>query len=369
MQNESICALHLIDSLALGGAERMAVNLCNALAESGCDMHLCVTRKSGPLKQFIDPKVEIFELKKKYTLDIQAIFRLRKYIRQHHIQIVHAHSSSFLMGCFMKWLTGVKLVWHDHHGNRINQAGTSINVLCYLSRWFDQVYAVNGALRRWAIDNLSVSSDRIEYLANFPNLEEPVSSLEDLPGDKETRIVCTARLNQLKDHPTLVRAMATVHKTIPEAHLLLVGQDLGDEYSHKLKELIQDFRLGSHVHLLGERTDIAAILHGCSVGVLSSMSEGLPVALLEYGLSGLAVVCTDVGDCATVLGGGEFGKIVPVNNSEGLAMAILELLQEEAVRSDLANKFRSHVRKCYSGEASAKKVLHNYEKVCACAPS
>ena len=360
---DKIRVLHLIDSLALGGAERMAVNLCNALAQAGCEAHLCATRLSGPMAGFINPDVQFLELKKRSTLDVAAIFRLRNYIRQHGIQIVHAHSSSFFMGCLMKSLTGVRLVWHDHYGDSEKLKDRRAGIMQQLSRSFDWVFSVNELLRCWAVESLNVNSDKVLYLQNFPSLDKTAPLQNELPGIRAKRIVCTARLHKQKDHMTLILAMAIVNQSEPDAHLLLVGQDLEDDYSRSLKKLIRELHLDPHVHLLGGRTDIAAILSECTVGVLSSASEGLPVSLLEYGLAGLAVVCTDVGECSHVLQEGKFGKVVTAKAPENLAQAMIEVLQNRTQRESFAKSYHAHVEEHYSARGVAARIFKVYMKL------
>ena len=89
--------LQLIDSLRPGGAEKMAVNIANALLPHVEGSYLCCTRKEGMLKDEIKPEVGYLFLNKKSRLDPKAILRLRKYIIDNKIDIVHAHSTSFFL--------------------------------------------------------------------------------------------------------------------------------------------------------------------------------------------------------------------------------------------------------------------------------
>lgn len=341
----------------------MAVNLCNALAEAGCEAHLCATRLGGPIAEFINPRVQFIELKKRSTLDVAAIFRLRNYIQQNRIQVVHAHSSSFFIGCLMKCLTGVRLVWHDHYGDSEKLRNRRAGILQQLSRCFDWVFSVNDLLRNWAVEHLHADSDKVSYLKNFPSLNKSDPLQSELPGNRARRIVCTARLHSQKDHKTLIRAMAVVNQSEPDAHLLLVGEDLEDDYSRSLKKLITESKLDKHVHLLGGRTDISAILSECSIGVLSSSSEGLPVSLLEYGLTGLGVVCTDVGECSSVLGHGKYGVVAPPASPALLADPLIELLSDEPRRTGMGALFREEVGRNYSSHAVSKQVVSIYQEV------
>ena len=69
----------------------------------------------------------------------------------------------------------------------------------------------------------------------------------------------------------------------------------------RVQERIQQHGLESHVFLLGSRSDVPSILSGCDIGVLSSASEGMPLALLEYGVAGLPTVATRVGQVPEIL--------------------------------------------------------------------
>ena len=85
--------LQLIDSLNVGGLEKVGVNLANALADEGVYSCLVSTRKEGPLKAAIKSNVNYSCLNKKYALDLKAIYRLKQFLEAHKINILHAHGS------------------------------------------------------------------------------------------------------------------------------------------------------------------------------------------------------------------------------------------------------------------------------------
>lgn len=355
--------MHLIDSLSLGGAERMAVNLCNVLVDEGCEMHLCATRKTGPLESFLDSRVHLFKLNKKGTFDLPAMLRLSRYVKRNRVDILHAHSSSFFAACLVRFLSSVKVVWHDHNGQRIVLSSGNKKIR-YFSRFFSAVFCVNDTLRDWAVHNLHTAKDSIHYLPNFP-LGSDSSAVEGFlpPGCKENRIVCVANLRVPKDHSNLVRAMYLVAKSNPECHLLLVGGDYEDEYSMNLKKLIVELGLADCISILGKRSDVGGILGECAIGVVASESEGLPVSLLEYGLAGLAVVSTDVGECKEVLEDGKYGLVVPAKDEKALAKTLISLLSDKSMCRDYGERYQAHIDRCYSGVAIAKKVSMVYKSI------
>ena len=361
-KNSDIRVLQLIDSLDIGGAERMSVNIANALASVGVKNFICATRKGGDLENMLDKDIELLILDKRSTLDIKAILKLVKYIKENDIDIIHAHSSSFFTAVLCKPFTKVKIVWHDHNGLRDNVSKVQNSILKIFSYFFDVSISVNKQLLKWAKDNLWISEQNIIYIPNFANLVKSNENLS-LPGTNTTRIVCLANLRWQKDHKTLLEAFLKIHEINPQWHLLLVGKDNNDSYSNNLKKFIIDNSLEDHVHILGSRNDSADILYSSTIGVISSKIEGLPMALLEYGLAKLPVVSTDVGECSQVLGYGEYGKIVKVEDSKVLASAICNLIEDTSMRNELANKFYKHIEANYSQKAVISRLLDIYKKV------
>ena len=361
MKKTELAVLQLIDSLEIGGAERMSVNIANALAKEGVNSFLCATRKGGALQELIAKDVGWMVLEKRSTFDIRALGRLVQFVREHHITVIHAHSSSFLTAVLVKPFTGVKIVWHDHYGNAELLDTRPLFALKTASRWFDAVISVNEKLATWAKEHLHVDRASVTYLPNFATLS-PLHTNPVLPGSKEKRIACLANLRKQKDHMTLLKAFRQVHQADKTWHLLLVGEDREDTYSRELKQYIEAYDLQDNVHILGSRNDSADILLASSIGVLSSESEGLPVALLEYGLAGLAVVVTDVGQCADVVGYGKYGNVVASGDVDALAQTLLAMMAHQKKREMLGSALSTHILRTYGQEAVIQRLIQYYKE-------
>ena len=142
-----------------------------------------------------------------------------------------------------------------------------------------------------------------------------------------------ANFRRQKDHVTLIQAMSRVVLADVRRPLVsLVGAPNDSAYLAEIRRLDYELDLHRNVFFLGQREDIGAILAACDIGVLSSLSEGLPLALLEYAAAGLGIVATDVGQCASVIDNGRAGILVPPADPERLADALLALLQSVDVR-------------------------------------
>lgn len=358
----TISIIQMIDALNAGGSERVSVNLANELADKGYDVTLCTTRKGGPLQELLSPKAKYLCLNRKSTVDVQAILLLLQYIKQNNIQIIHAHSSSIFLASFIKFVyPGVKTVWHDHYGE-INIKNRPLFSYKMIRKQIDAIITVNQSLAEWSIQKLKIAKQKVWLIPNFIIVKSSHSAI-NLPGQKGFRIVCIAHLRPQKDHITLVRAMRLVVESEPQAHLILVGKDYYPEVANRIWSEIEELNLTNHITWLGPRDDTQDILESCDVGVLSSKSEGLPLSLLEYGLAGLPVVSTSVGECATVLKNGELGYLVPPESPSDLASKILSLLRNPNDRENLGQKFKSRVSCLYSVEAILPRIESIYRQI------
>lgn len=345
--------LQLIDSLEAGGAERVAVTIANALTTHTDASYLCSTRAEGPLRESINDEVKYLFLNKRRTFDLKALFRLKKFVKKNKIDIVHAHTTSFFFATLLKMICPrIKIIWHEHHGDKVNSEKWDHKALYFCSFFFFKIITVNNDLKEWCLKNLNTK--KVLYLPNFIDL-----TLYDLEEKNRMKtIVCVANLRVPKNHLNLLRAFIIINSRFPDWKLQLVGKDYGDSYSQAVKEFIIAHELLEQVEILGSRRDISNLLNNASIGVLSSDSEGLPMALLEYGASGIAVVVTEVGYCKEVVGNS--GKLVPVNDPLALANNITLYIEDEKQRIEDANNFNQRIRSEFSLKSTIPKLITIY---------
>lgn len=350
----------MVEHLLPGGAERMSVNISNVLSDYGYDVVLCTTRGNGELSKFIKQGVEKICLNKRNTFDLIAFIRLIKVIRKYRIKIIHAHSSSlyWAVGCKL-FFPAIKIIWHDHDGNSESLSDNSRIDVKFLSVFIAGIVAVNETLVKWSLKNTFVKNDKILYLRNFPVLSEIDTSLRCSIG--EMRILCLANFRAQKDHLNLLRALVILinERGYNFIKLDLAGVYFEDQYFEEIKQFVSQNNLGSQINFLGSVTEINSLLERANIGVLSSLSEGLPVSLLEYGLAQLPVVVTDVGQCSEVVNYGKLGSVVPPSDSVSLANAIDWHIQNRSASVQMGSEFKKHIE-C---EYGAPKFVSEYRKL------
>lgn len=353
--------LQLIDSLHSGGAERVAVNIANALSKKIDKSFLCTTREEGLLKSSLDSHVGYLFLKKRSIIDFRAVRALNKFVNTQKIDIIHAHSTSFFLATIIKLLNKkVKVIWHDHYGNSefLHKRKSLAIKLC--SKHFDFIFSVNKNLENWAINYLK--TENVLYLPNFAVFSN-VNPQTKLLGYKGKRIVCLANLREQKDHFTLIRAFKKVLIKHQDWSLHLVGRDFHDDYSIKLKKELESIKSEKNVFLYGSRPDIQNILSQSEIGLLSSKSEGLPLAILEYGLSKLSVIATKVGECESVIENDSFGILVNPKNEQELSNAMSYLIENKNERLNKSKVLNKKILEEYSQDVVVSTVLNIYKKI------
>jgi glycosyltransferase involved in cell wall biosynthesis len=372
-----IRVMQMIDTLDAGGAERVAVNFANLLPRGAFASWLCTTRRDGPLADLVAGDVSRLALERTRRFDL-GLRRLGDVVGGEGIQIIHAHGSSLFVALAAAFRPPYPtVIWHVHHMHGSGDYAPWIYRL--FGRRAAKTIAVSHQVAAWVRQTLGFPPDRVMYLPNFSAAGvtraragggDPAAaacapapaSADALPGAGACRVVSVANLRPPKDQLTLVDAFARVIHGGARAHLLLVGG--GDaEYRAAVERRVGELSLGAHVSLLGPRADVAGILRECDIGVLSSSTEGFPLALAEYGTAGLPAVATRVGQCADILDGGRAGIVVDPRNAGQLGAALLALIANGGERRRLGETLQRRVADCYSPDSVLRQLCALYEQL------
>lgn len=354
--------VQIIDSLEIGGAEKMAVNYANALSDKIEFSGLVVTRKEGELKKQLNSNVHYLFLVRNRTFDLKSVKKLLVFCNENKVEFLHAHSSSYFIAILVKFLKpSLKIIWHNHNGmsEKIGLKETYLSKIA--SYFFEGIIVVNQKLKFWALEELKCKS--IIYLSNFSHLNHDNRSITELKGQQGKRILCLANLRRQKNHYFLLAIAEKIKYIYPEWTFHVVGKDFFDDYSEEIKSLIKEKKLQETVFVYGSRNDINEIINQSDIAILTSLSEGLPIALIEYGLSKKPVVSTNVGEIPLIIKDGENGFITSVNDVEMFTQRILELIKNEVLRSMLGDTLHKTIVENHSEEGVMKKYLNWLEKL------
>jgi glycosyltransferase involved in cell wall biosynthesis len=348
--------LQIIDSLEAGGAERMAVSYANVLADAIGFSGLVVTRKEGALLNQVSQRVSYLYLNKKGTVDFKAVSRLRKFVVDNKIAIVHAHSTSFFLAFLLKLsCPSIKLIWHDHYGDSEFLSKRPSLALRLVLPFFDGIIAVNQNLKLWAEQKMHFKN--VVYLPNFPSADNNVLENTILHGIQGKRIVSLANLRVQKNHFLLLEVAKKVQLSHPDWTFHFVGKDFEDDYSKEIKKRILELNIENTVFIYGSKQDVGNILAQSAIAVLTSQSEGLPVALLEYGCSAKPVVVTNVGEIPLLIQDGKNGFMVETGNVPAFYNSLVQLMNNETLRNDFGKALEQTININYSEQTVINQYL------------
>lgn len=351
--------IQLVDSLEIGGAEVLAVNITNGLSKYLTDSHICATRAEGYLKNSILNPTNYLFLNRKKTIDFKSFIRFKKYLKDNKINIIHAHgTSSFFAFCIKLMYPKIKIIWHNHYGNNVNLTGVNLLALKIQSYFFSCIIHVNEDLKKWSQKKLYCRENY--YLKNFPifsNLNKE-TNLQGLNGKRITHI---AGFRAEKDHETLLRAFSLFIVNNKNWSLHLIGKLHKGAYSDKILNLINTLNLKDKVFTYNSCFDIKNILEQTDIAVLTSKSEGLPISLLEYGLSKTAVIVTNVGECSNVIQNEYSGYVVEKENPKLLSEKLDLLANSKSKRIIFAERNFKNISDNYSQSLFLKRLLEVYK--------
>ncbi|SFT40373.1 Glycosyltransferase involved in cell wall bisynthesis [Algoriphagus locisalis] len=337
--------IQLVDSLSMGGTERMSVNIANYLLDFGVESGLIITRESGGLEQYLKSSVKKRLFSKKGKLDLITFYRIVVLLRTEAPDVLHAHQTSIFWAVLLKFfLPRTKLIWHDHFGmsEKIDQYPRKEMNLLIGS--IDVIITVNEKIKSYWQNRFPSMRDKVYYIENFSgNISEELTRKKK----DQFRIINIANFRKQKDQLTLLRALVGLKEKIGDFKAYFLGEYVEIDWKEKIQSEIIRLGLEEQVQIVGPVNNVAPYIEMAHIGILSSESEGLPVALLEYGMGALPTIATDVGQCGDVLGHGQFGELVPAKSPEKLHQAILKICADYPQAALQGQQFKKHVEVNY----------------------
>jgi glycosyltransferase involved in cell wall biosynthesis len=171
--------------------------------------------------------------------------------------------------------------------------------------------------------------------------------------------VAVGNLYPVKGHTYLLEALALLAVRFPRLHVAIAGRG---ELDGPLLARAHALHVADRFHLLGLRSDIGNVLAGADVFVLPSLSEGVPLALLEAMLAARPIVASAVGEVPTVLDGGRVGVLVPPRDVAALAGALVNLLSDPAQARRLGAAAAARAAEVYTLSAMIDRYVALYAK-------
>ena len=176
------------------------------------------------------------------------------------------------------------------------------------------------------------------------------------------------RIMPEKDLETWLRAAAVVGQRYPEAQFVLVGEGRDASTLSQLQRLATDLGIGARVHFPGYRAQLLPVYAAFDLFVLTSRREGLPNSVLEAMAMGLPVVTTDVAGTKELVVHGQTGFVLPQGDVQGLAQAMLSLVDNTQLRQCLGRAGRQRVEQEFSFTGRLQRIEALYARLLGLLP-
>lgn len=352
---------HVLHRMHIAGAEVLVAALCRALRDRFRFLVLCLD-EVGPLgEQLAAEGIEVVCLHRCPGLDWAVARRLRQACSRHDIDLLHAHQYTpfFYAACSRTPLGGLRgrrvPILFTEHGRHYPDIRKRRRVLAnrLLLRRGDHVTAVARFVRQALIDNEGIAAGRIDVIHNgidpdaFAHTSPAARDAARQRVRAEWRLTAdqpvllhVARFHPVKDHAACVRAFAQLRAAVPDAVLLLAGDG---EQRQTIEQLAADLGVASSVRFLGVRRDVPDLMAATDAFVLSSLSEGLCLTLLEAMAAGLPIAAADVGGNGEVVEHSVTGLLSPRGDAEQLARHMMHLLRDPALRRAMGQAGRERL--------------------------
>ncbi|MGI6460535.1 MAG: glycosyltransferase [Candidatus Hydrogenedentales bacterium] len=356
--------LHLDEQRGWRGGEQQASYLIQGLARRG---HF-VALAGRPEGEFLRRDHGLENLERvacpfRGELDPVTVWRLARALKRLDIDILHAHAShAHTLACLARACAGHGKVVVTRRVDFVPKPGF-LNRKKYLLP--DHIACVSqciaGILREFGVPASKLS---VINSAQDPKRFEvvPFSRAELSLPEKVPLFGNVGAFVGHKDHATLIRAFELAGKDVPEAHLALVGDG---ELRGEIEAAIKAAGLSQKVTLLGYRKDVPRILPVFDAFVLSSRQEGFGGVCAEAMFAGVPVVSTDAGGMIETVKPGITGLMVEKENPEALAAAMVRIIEDRDLASELAARALSYVHEHLTADRMVDHYVALYEEILA----
>ncbi len=361
---KEINVLHLETALEWRGGQQQISYLVQGLLQQAVPTALVCRPESKIHQYFKANQLPVFTQNILHGLDFFAARQIARLVKQQGFNILHAHSSHALMlGLLVKMMSGsLKLVASRRVDFSVKKS--IVGSLKYNNALVDKVICISENIARVLIND-GLPEEKLEIIHSGIDVsrfewQKPDLLRAELKIPADHLVVGTvAALVGHKDYPNLLQAAKIVRQEFEKVTFVAVGD--GADRS-KLESLKDELDLDGHFLFVGFRSDLDRFYSLFDLFVLASHKEGLGTSVLDALACGLPVVGTMAGGIPEMIEPEVNGLLVPAQDPQALAQAILRLLKNQTLREKLAQNARTSVQK-FSVEQMVQKHLALYRSL------
>jgi glycosyltransferase involved in cell wall biosynthesis len=360
--------MHVALSLEIGGLETVIKELCQRLDSSRFTSEVLCLQGFDPdnIGELKEKGIPVHLMRKRHKFDLGYFFRVARLIRRQGIDVLHAHSGCFFYAAIFARLAGVKRFIYTAHGlpilNRLQDrvedhlAGMACSAIVPVSEEIRKVLEGRMPLAKGKMVPIlnGIDTDRFRPFAAEGDCRRML--LKYALPEKSFLVGSVGRLDPVKNYPMLLRAFARLPRGSREPHLVFVGDG---PCRRELEKMAEEMGIAARVTFLGRQYRVHEIMPLLDVFVLSSITEGTSVALLEAQACGVPAVVTDVGGNGNIIRHGESGFLCGVNDDSVMAGALERLRGDCGSAQSMGLRARARVIDLFGLDA----MVRHHERI------
>lgn len=359
MEVYTVKVLHTNFLRGWGGQSNRILTECIGLAENGWDVLVSAPGESQLIRRAADAGLAV-DTTVRYVGGLRAgvvkdVIAMRRLLDNFQPDIIHLHGGRDSWA----YAKATLLTPRERRPIAIRTKHNIFPVSDHpLNRWqygkcFDSIVAISSAIARQMTGKRYIDPAKVVIIPSAIDAERfrlgnnarQEARAELGYGEQDIVIGITGRLRREKAHDVLFKAVPLVVQRCPRARFVCFGSgSLGGDLAASLETA----GMTSYVQMAGFRSDVPRCLAALDIYTQPSRSEGLGTSVLEAGAAGLPVVASDSGGIPDIIRHEQTGLLVPVEDHEALADALVRLASDESLRSRLAVAVRKHVERVYS---------------------
>lgn len=370
--------LHLIESLSLGGAEKRLINDLRFMDRDRFENTVVTLLKDNKLEnEILNLGIRIYKLNLKGLFDFKNILRLIKIIRSNKIDIVHTQLFwADILGRIAGSIACVPVIITTVQSS-VYEPGNPY-LFSLKRKWLDRItgylfndgyIAVSEFVKKSIMTRLGIKGSKIKVIYNNVDISnfdgtgtDRKKLLRKEIGVEGSDIVFSivGRLNPPKGHKFLFEAISMMETNSSSIMLLVIGDGPSQK---ELENLSKKLNIEKKVRFLGLRNDVKDLIGISDVFVFPTLSEGMPVALLEAMAMQKACVASRIAPVEEVIEDKKNGYLFTPGNSEELALILKDLCFAKEKMEEIGRNAFLSVREKFSAEKMAKELERYYEDI------
>lgn len=362
-----IKVLYLLNHAGKAGTERYVQTLIEKLHNKGIKAYFAYNEGGLLVDRLKELGIETFQICMKNPYDIKAVINLTRLCRKLSIDIVHTQflRENYIALQSRLFNSGVKVMYTNHFVMRNNLPLRITNRL--ITHLQSQIVAVCNKGKEMMVSN-GVDEKKIKVIFNGVDVDywsEPVKSTlrEEFGIDEDTFVfLCASRFAHDKGHKFLINSVNRLKKITDMKFKCVLAND--GPLLEECKRQVEDLGLTRDVIFAGFRKDIKNLIYGSDLYVNSSEHEALSFAIIEVLACGLPVIATDMAGNGDIINDeNNCGILVKYNDDEGLAKAILEMMQDTEKRRSFGENAVKTVREKFNLDKVALETYNLYKGI------